>query len=217
MTDYATRRTMMVDTQIRPSDVTKFPIISAMLSVPRENFVPRDTRETAYMGDNIGLGGNRTILDPRTFSKMLDALDIQPTDFVLDIGMGLGYSAAVLSQLSEAVVAVEDDQTHFDEATVALSDIGADNVIAHLGALSAGAAEHGPYDVIVIQGAVEHVPDTIVSQLKNGGKIACLFAEGALGTVKIGYKLDGRVDWRASFNAGAPVLDGFQRHRSFAL
>jgi len=188
MTDYATRRTMMVDTQVRPSDVTKFPIISAMLSVPRENFVPRDKREAAYMGDNIDLGGNRTILDPRTFAKMLDTLDIQPTDFVLDIGMGLGYSAAVLSQLGEAVVAVEDDQAHFDEASEALGDFGADNVIPHLGELAAGAAEHGPYDVILIQG-----------------------------TVKIGYKLDGRMDWRASFNAGAPTLDGFQRHRAFTL
>jgi len=217
MTDYATRRTMMVDTQIRPSDVTKFPIISAMLSVPRENFVPRDKREAAYMGDNIDLGGNRTILDPRTFAKMLDALDIQPTDFVLDIGMGLGYSAAVLSQLGEAVVAVEDDQTRFDEASEALGDFGADNVIPHLGELAEGAAEHGPYDVILIQGAVEHVPDTVLAQLKDGGKIACLFAEGALGTVKIGYKLDERMDWRASFNAGAPTLDGFQRHRAFTL
>ena len=217
MTDYATRRTMMVDTQIRPSDVTKFPIISAMLSVPRENFVPRDKREAAYMGDNIDLGGNRTILDPRTFAKMLDALDIQPTDFVLDIGMGLGYSAAVLSQLGEAVVAVEDDQTRFDEASEALGDFGADNVIPHLGELAEGAAEHGPYDVILIQGAVEHVPDTVLAQLKDGGKIACLFAEAALGTVKIGYKLDGRMDWRACFNAGAPTLDGFQRHRTFRL
>jgi len=217
MTDYATRRTMMVDTQIRPSDVTKFPIISAMLSVPRENFVPRDKREAAYMGDNIDLGGNRTILDPRTFAKMLDALDIQPTDFVLDIGMGLGYSAAVLSKLGEAVVAVEDDQTRFDEASEALGDFGADNVIPHLGDLAEGAAEHGPYDVILIQGAVEHVPDTVLAQLKDGGKIACLFAEGALGTVKIGYKLDERMDWRASFNAGAPTLDGFQRHRAFTL
>lgn len=217
MTDYATRRTMMVDTQIRPSDVTKFPIISAMLSVPRENFVPRDKREAAYMGDNIDLGGNRTILDPRTFAKMLDALDIQPTDFVLDIGMGLGYSAAVLSQLGEAVVAVEDDQTRFAESSEALGDFGADNVIPHLGDLAEGAAEHGPYDVILIQGAVEHVPDTVLAQLKDGGKIACLFAEGALGTVKIGYKLDDRMDWRASFNAGAPTLDGFQRHRAFTL
>jgi protein-L-isoaspartate(D-aspartate) O-methyltransferase len=217
MTDYATRRTMMVDTQIRPSDVTKFPIISAMLSVPRENFVPRNKREAAYMGDNIDLGGNRTILEPRTFAKMLDALDIQPTDFVLDIGMGLGYSAAVLSQLGEAVVAVEDDQTRFDEASEALGDFGADNVIPHLGELAEGAAEHGPYDVILIQGAVEHVSDKVLAQLKDGGKIACLFAEGALGTVKIGYKLDGRMDWRASFNAGAPTLDGFQRHQAFTL
>ena len=217
MTDYATRRTMMVDTQIRPSDVTKFPIISAMLSVPRENFVPRNKREAAYMGDNIDLGGNRTILEPRTFAKMLDALDIQPTDFVLDIGMGLGYSAAVLSQLSEAVVAVEDDLTRFDEASEALGDFGADNVIPHLGELAEGAAEHGPYDVILIQGAVEHVPDKVLAQLKDGGKIACIFAEGALGTVKIGYKLDGRMGWRASFNAGAPTLDGFQRHGAFTL
>ena len=217
MTDYATRRTMMVDTQIRPSDVTKFPIISAMLSVPRENFVPRDTREAAYMGDNIDLGGNRTVLEPRTFAKMLDALDIQPTDFVLDIGMGHGYSAAVLSQLGEAVVAVEDDQARLDEATEALSEFGADNVIPHLGELVDGAAEHGPYDIILIQGAVEHVPDMLLNQLKDGGKIACIFAQGALGTVKIGYKLDDRVNWRASFNAGAPVLSGFQRHRAFTL
>jgi protein-L-isoaspartate(D-aspartate) O-methyltransferase len=217
MTDYATRRTMMVDTQIRPSDVTKFPIISAMLTVPRENFVPRDKREAAYVGDNIDLGGNRTILDPRTFAKMLDVLDIQPTDFVLDIGMALGYSSAVLSQLAEAVVAVEDEQTRFDEASEALHDFGADNVIPHLGELVEGAAQHGPYDVILIQGAIEHVPDMVLGQLKDGGKIACLFAEGALGTVKIGYKLDGRMDWRASFNAGAPTLDGFQRHRAFKL
>jgi len=83
--------------------------------------------------------------------------------------------------------------------------------------LAEGAAQHGPYDVILIQGAVEHVPDTVLAQLKDGGKIACLFAEGALGTVKIGYKLDGRMDWLASFNAGAPTLDGFQRHQAFTL
>ena len=217
MTDYASRRTMMVDTQIPPSDVTKFPIISAMLSVPRENFVPRDKREAAYMGDNIDLGDNRTILDPRTFAKILDALDIQPTDFVLDIGMGYGYSAAVLSQLGEAVVAIEDDQTRFGEASEALGDFGADNVIPHLSGLAEGAAEHGPYDIILIQGAVEYVPDSVLSQLKDGGKIACLFAEGSFGTVKIGYKFGGRLDWRASFNAGAPILNGFEKHRDFTL
>src|SRR6056297_471020 len=97
MIDFAARREMMVDTQVRPSDVTKFPIIDAMLRVPRERFVPRPLRQTAYVGENLSLGGNRVILEPRTLAKMLDALDIDRDDLVLDIGCALGYSAAVIA------------------------------------------------------------------------------------------------------------------------
>ena len=99
----ASRRVMMVDTQVRPSDVTKFPIIDAMLSVPREVYVPDDRREAAYVGENVDLGGGRVILEPRTLAKLLDALDIQPTELVLDIGCGYGYSAAVIAHLAEAI------------------------------------------------------------------------------------------------------------------
>ncbi len=106
MTDFSTRRLMMVDTQIRPSDVTKFPIIDALLAVPREVYVPRDRRETAYMSDNLPIGSGRVILEPRTFAKFLDALNIQPDEAVLDLGCGLGYSTAVIARLAEAVVAV---------------------------------------------------------------------------------------------------------------
>ena len=90
---------MMVDTQIRPSDVTKFPIIDAMLAVPREIFVPAQLREAAYVGENVELGGGRVVLEPRTLAKMLDALDIHADDLVLDIGCALGYSAAVMARL----------------------------------------------------------------------------------------------------------------------
>lgn len=217
MTDYAARRTMMVDTQIRPSDVTKFPIINAMLSVPREDFVPPHLREAAYVGENVDLGGGRVILEPRTLAKMMDALDIRKDELVLDIGSALGYSAAVMAHLAEAVVAVEENPEFVAEAQSLLSDAGADNVIMHEGPLTAGAAEHGPYDVIVIQGAVEHLPEGLADQLKEGGRIAILFAEGALGVVRIGYKIDGEINWRFSFNAGAPVLSGFERHAAFAL
>ena len=217
MTDYAARRTMMVDTQIRPSDVTKFHIIDAMLSVPREQFVPRDKREVAYVGETVDLGGARVVLEPRTFAKMLDALDVRNTELVLDIGSGLGYSSAVLSRMAEAVVALEDDETRLSEAQEALSDFGADNVICQHGILNQGAAQHGPYDVIILEGAVEYLPDAITDQLKEGGRIACLFAEGALGIVKIGYKLDGKMNWRFAFNAGAPVMPGFERHRAFTF
>ncbi len=207
----------MVDTQVRPSDVTKFPIIDAMLSVPRELYVPADKREAAYVGENLSLGGNRVILEPRTFAKMLDALDIQPDEVVLDLGCGLGYSTAVLARLAEFVVAVEEDETRADEAQAALSENGVDNAAVTTGPLADGAAKSGPYDVIIVEGAVEHLPPALLDQLQDGGRICVLFAEGALGTVRVGYKIDGRMNWRYAFNAGAPVLSGFEKHSAFTL
>jgi protein-L-isoaspartate(D-aspartate) O-methyltransferase len=215
MTDFSARRTMMVDTQVRPSDVTKFPIIDAMLSVKREDFVPSAKREAAYMGENLSLGGGRVLLEPRTLAKILDALDINQGELVLDIGAALGYSSAVIAHMAQAVVALEDDEDMARDAQEALMAAGMDNVIVEAGALSAGAAEHGPYDVIVIEGGVNEVPDAILDQLKDGGRMACIFIEGALGEVRIGYKLDGRMNWRRSFNAGAPVLHGFETQDAF--
>ncbi len=217
MTDFAMRRTLMVDTQVRPSDVTKFPIIEAMLNVPREAFVPDNLREAAYVGENLALAPNRVMLEARTLAKMLDALDISNDELVLDIGCGLGYSSAVIARMAEAVIAVEDDETMAADAQSVLIEQGADNVVVHHGPLTDGAAQHGPYDVIVIQGAVAHLPEGLSDQLKDGGRMACLFAEGALGVVRIGYKVDGRMNWRFAFNAGAPVLPGFEKHSAFTL
>ncbi|MEY8881184.1 protein-L-isoaspartate O-methyltransferase [Donghicola sp. XS_ASV15] len=216
MTDFAQRRTMMVDTQVRPSDVTKFNVIEAMLAVPREAYVPESRKEAAYMGENIDLSDDRVILEPRTTGKLLDALDIQPDELVLDLGCGYGYSAAVIAHLAEAVIAV-DIADFAGEAEANLAQHGVDNVAIVEGDLTAGAAQHGPYDVIVIEGGIEELPTAIADQLKEGGRIACIFQEGALGTVKVGYKLDGLINWRFAFNAGAPVLKGFAKQPSFAL
>lgn len=215
MTDYAARRITMVDTQVRPADVSRFPVIDAMLAVPREAFVPDDKREAAYVGENLDLGGGRVVLDPRTLAKLLDALDIQDDELVLDIGAAYGYSAAVIARMAEAVVAVEEVEAWAKEAQTALAEHGADNVIVHIGPLREGAALHGPYDVIVTEGAVEAIPDTLVDQLKEGGRMGVLFSEDVLGVVRIGYKIEGVMNWRFAFNAGAPVLPGFERHRAF--
>ncbi len=217
MTDFSARRTMMVDTQVRPSDVTKFPIIEAMLSVPREVYVPAQAREAAYMGENVHLGGGRVVLDPRSFSKLLDALDIRPTEAVLDLGCGLGYSSAILARLAYAVIAVEEDETLAAEAQRTLSAQGVDNAAVVKGTLTEGSAKAGPYDVIILQGAVESLPETLLAQLKEGGRIGCIFMEGALGTARIGYKIDGVITWRYAFNASAPVLPGFAAKTAFAL
>lgn len=217
MTDFSRRRTTMVDTQVRPSDVTRFPIIEAMLSVPREEFVPAARREAAYAGEHVDLGGGRVVLDPRTLAKMLDAADIQPDELVLDVGPGLGYSSALAARLAEAVIALEDNKDFAAEAERALSEAGADNVAVVEGPLAEGAAKHGPYDVILVQGAVEHMPESLVDQLKEGGRLVAIFAEGALGSVRVGYRIDGRMSWRFAFNAGAPVLPGFEARRAFVL
>ncbi len=217
MTDFTHQRTTMVDTQIRPSDVTKFPVIEAMLAVPREAFVPDDMRAAAYADDNISLGKGRVMLAPRSLAKLLDALDIQPDELVLDVGCGLGYATAVMARMAEFVVAVEENPDMAREATTILAEHGVDNAAVVTAPLAEGDARHGPYDVILIEGAIEQLPDNLAAQLKEGGRIACLFAEGRLGVARIGHKLDGRISWRFLFNAGAPVLPGFEAQHAFAL
>lgn len=217
MADFAQRRTMMVDTQVRTNDVTKFPIIQAMLSIPREIFVPSAQREAAYVGENLEIARGRVVLEPRTLAKLLDALDIQPDELVLDLGCALGYSAAIVARLAEAVVAVEEDEHLAGEAQAILSETGIDNAAVITAPLSEGAPKHGPYDVITIEGGVEEVPAAILEQLKEGGRIGALFMSGRLGVVRIGYKIDGVVTWRDIFNATAPVLSGFEARRGFVL
>jgi len=216
MNNYTDRRTMMVDTQVRPSDVTKFPVIEAMLAVPREAYVPDPRRELAYLGENVDLGAGRVMLEPRTMGKMLDALDIQPDETVLDLGCGLGYSTALIAHLAEAVVAVEGED-FADEAQGNLSARGVDNAAVIAGQLAEGAAKHGPYDVIIIEGGVEEVPAALTEQLKDAGRIAALFMTGGLGEMRVGQKHDGQLTWRFVFNAAAPVLDGFTKKTEFSL
>jgi protein-L-isoaspartate(D-aspartate) O-methyltransferase len=213
MSEFSTRRVMMVDTQVRPSDVTKFPIIAAMLSVPREAYLPEARREAAYVGQNIDIADRRVVLEARSLAKLLDMLDIQPGERVLDLGCGLGYSTAVIAEIGGDVVAVEEDAAMASAAGAALA--GKAQVVT--GPLVAGAAAEGPYDAIILQGAVETVPQALLSQLKEGGRIAAIFMTGALGTARIGYRLDGVVTWRPVFNATAPVLPGFEAKRGFVL
>ncbi len=217
MADYTQRRIMMVDTQVRPSDVTEFPIIDAMLDVPRELFVPQALREAAYSGEHLPIDNRRVILDPRTLAKMLDALDVTPSDLSLDLGPAMGYSSAILARLSQAVVAVEPVAAYVTEAEAALSEAGIDNVAVNAGELHEGAPEYAPFDVIIIQGGIEMLPQAIADQLAENGRICCLFMEDALGTARIGRKVDGRIHWRYAFNASAPVLPGFERARAFTL
>lgn len=210
MSDFSARRVMMVDTQVRPSDVTKFPIIEAMLAIPREAYVPEALQEAAYMGGNLDLGG-RVQLEARTLAKMLDALDVLPSDSVLDLAVGLGYSSAVIARMAKSVVGVEP----LTEMAAAASQILAAQGIANAAVQTSVPA--GLFDVILIEGGVQEVPESLLAQLAEGGRIGAIFMHGALGVVKIGHKSEGRVNWRFAFNASAPVLEEFAKVEAFAL
>lgn len=207
----------MVDTQVRPSDVTRFPIIEAMLNIPREAFVPSALRDLAYVGAPVDLGQGRQLLEPRTIAKMLSVLDPTPRDLILEIGCGLGYTTALLSRLAEAVVAVEQDEAMASEAEAALAAVGADNAAVITGPLAEGSARHGPFDAIVAFGAVEELPQGLLDQLKDGGRIVAIFMQGALGEVRLGLKFGSSLSWRMEFNATGPVLPGFARIPGFVF
>lgn len=217
MIDFAAARTAMVDCQVRPSDVTRYPIIEAMLTVPREEYVPDDKRAVAYAGDHLELGGNRVVPDARVLAKTLDALDVQPTELVLCVGAGLGYTPAVLAQLAEMVIAVEEDEALAAQAEARLTAQSADRAVVVTGPLAAGAAKHGPYDVILVDGGVEDIPAALTDQLKEGGRIAATFRDGATGQVKTGIKTVAGIAWRRAFDATSPVLPGFEKAAAFVF
>ncbi|MBW7922692.1 MAG: protein-L-isoaspartate O-methyltransferase [Rubellimicrobium sp.] len=217
MADYATLRNMMVDTQVRTQDVTRFPIIEAMLTVPREQFVPSALREIAYIGENLEIAAGRVLLDPRSFTKMLETLAIGPADSVLHVGAGMGYGTAVMARLAQFVAALESDEALAARADSALGEAGVDNAAVFRAALDAGVPSAGPYDAILIEGGVNLVPAAVLGQLKDGGRIAAIFMEGALGEMRLGVKRGSRVSWRSVFNATAPVLPGYRRARVFTL
>ncbi len=207
----------MVDCQVRPSDVTLYPVIEAMLNIPREDYVPENLREIAYIGDHLPLGQGRVVLDARVMAKMLDALAIQPNELVLDIGAGMGLSTALVAHLAEAVVAVESDESMAKEAEALLSAHDVFNAMVETGDLALGAPKHGPYDVILIEGGVGEVPAALIEQLKTGGRMAAIMMDGALGRCMIGLKSERGMDWRWSFDATAPVLPGFEKQSIFAF
>ncbi|WP_299363056.1 protein-L-isoaspartate O-methyltransferase [uncultured Paracoccus sp.] len=221
MPDYAQRRNTMVDTQVRPNDVTRYPVIAAMLQVPRECFVPESRREIAYAGENIDLGHGRVLLEPRSLAKLIDALALENDDLVMDLGCCYGYSAVVLAQMAQAVVAVEQDATMAEKAERLLTEQGVDNVVVVRAPLAEGAPAQGPYDAILVNGAIEQLPDAIADQLREGGRIAALWHDdrrgAGLGVARLGHKIDGRINWRYAFNAFAPILPGMERIREFTL
>ncbi len=215
--DFAALRTLMVDRQVRPSDVTSFPIIEAMLSVPRERYAPAALRAVAYAEAPLRLAPGRETLAPRVFAKLLDAARIGPDDLVLDLFPGLGYSTAVIARIAAAVIALEPDEGLAAAASATLAAENIDNALMLHGDAASGDAAHGPYDAIFMNGGVAREPAALTSQLKEGGRLVAIRIEGAVGRATAWTRIGDRLEPRPLFDAAAAILPGFEPEESFAF
>ena len=217
MFDFIAARETMLDSQIRTSDVTELRIQAAFRAVPREKFVPKAKLALAYGDANVELGDGRWLMKPRDFAKMVDAADIEPTDIVLNIACGRGYSVAILAHLAETVVALENSNELVERATQQLERCGITNAAVVAGDLKAGAGEHGPFNVIFVDGAVTSVPQAWFDQLASGGRLVVPISSGPICRVHVFTKSGDNVGERVVFDAGVPLLPEFIKEPAFAL
>lgn len=218
MADVSLQRKNMVESQVRPSDITDRRITAGMSDLARERFLPAGVDPSlAYMDGAIPLGAERALMAPRTLARLLQLAAITPTDDVLIAGAATGYSAALVARMARRVVALESDEQLLAIAKTAATASGAQNITFQHGAPAAGHAPAGPYDVILIEGSVEHIPDALVSQLAPGGRLVTILKDGALGRATVLTKSGTAVSARTAFEAGAALLPGFAQPRVFSL
>ena len=218
MPDYAAARTNMVKSQIRPNKVTDPLIIEAMGDIPRERFVPESHLGVAYVDEDIAIAGGRYLMEPMVLARLLQSAEIKETDVVLDIGCATGYSAALIARLANTVVAVESDPDLAATAQRLLSELDVDNAVVIEADLRHGYAEQAPYDVILFDGALAHIPDDICAQLAEGGRLVAVVKNGTgMGRAILVGRREGVLSRRVLFDAATPLLPGFAAEAGFVF
>ncbi len=220
MSGFATARQKMVDGQVRTNDVTDRRILDAMLALPREEFVPEDKRALAYLDLDLDVAASgaakRFLVKPVLTAKLLQAAEILETDNVLIVGAASGYAAAVVAQFAAKVTATESDAALVTKGSEILGRLGlAERVKFRVGEPFAGGPVDAPYDVIMLNGATEVVPDNLYGQLRDGGRLLGVFAMTRPPRAMIVRRSHGDFGIRPLFDAAAPLLPGLERVPEF--
>ena len=217
MPDYASQRRNMIEAQIRANDVTDTRIQDAMGEIARERFVPAAKRAVAYADVPVEVVAGRYLMDPRSFAKLVQLAALKPADTVLDVGCATGYSAAVLARLAKHVVALEQDADLVRIAIDMLQAVKAANAEVVQGGLAEGYKAKAPYDVIFVNGAIETVPEKLLAQLAEGGRLVAIMRKGELGNAQLFLRREGHIGRRADFDASVPMLAGFRAPAGFVF
>lgn len=221
MTNFAAARHNMVESQLRTNKVTNMAIIEAFEAVPRELFVPKPYRGIAYLDEDLPIGEGRHLMEPLVLARLMQEARITDTDAVLDIGCATGYSTAILARLSASVLGLEAVETMVDEANRLLTELNCDNAAVIHGPMHEGYAKQAPYNVIVLNGAVETIPPILLDQLAEGGRLVTVLREpgqiAGVGRAVIVTRIGGVVSRRVLFDAATPLLPGFAKELGFVF
>jgi len=216
--DFAQTRKVMVDSQVRVNDVTSPAVVSAFSTIPREVFVPKAMRGSAYAELEIETSESRAMWLPRDLGKMLIGLEAEASDVSLVIGAGAGYSAALLGHITDAVIALEDDEALVDAMSERFAEIGMDEAVAVQADLAEGLPDQGPFDIIFVAGMVEIVPQAWLTQLSEGGRLGVVVATGrGVGATRIYKRAGDTFAYRETFECCPPVLPGFETKKAFVF
>lgn len=207
-------RRAMVASQLRTTGVNDPRVVAAMGRLPRERFVPAERAALAYADAAVPLGGGRALNPPMVPGRLLTEAGLTGSERALVIGAGTGYAAALLARLAASVTALEEDADLLAFAKAALKGSG---VVLVKGPLNKGYAKAAPYDFILIDGAVEMVPQAIVDQVAEGGQIAFAALDRGVTRLSIGRVFSGALGATAFADAAAAILPGFERPRSFSF
>jgi protein-L-isoaspartate(D-aspartate) O-methyltransferase len=223
MSGFDLQRKNMVESQVRPSDITDRRIMRAMLTIPREAFAWSDTRAIAYIDRDLGVGPataegpRRALLAPRVLAQMVQRLEIAPTDRVLEIGAATGYGSAIVASIAKRVVALESDPALAAAATAAITGLALSNVTVVTGPLADGWQPEAPYGAILVGGAVPEIAPSLLDQLRDGGRLAAIILEGNTGRLKIWQRFGATYAVRTVCDASARPLPGFSRALGFVF
>ena len=217
--EFAQARRTMVDCQIRPTKVTDERVIAAFGEVPREAFVGRHQRAIAYVDEDLPVPGGRCMMEPMVLARLVQALSVDAGDNVLIVGCGTGYSAAILARIAASVIAVDTRASLVEKAQETLVSIGTDNAVAIKGRLADGFAKEGPSDAILREGAVETVPEQILAQMSDAGRLVAVWrpADHPVGVASLWSKAGDGFSRTPMFDAQVPLLDEFRAKQEFVF
>lgn len=216
--DYATARKNMVDCQLRTNRVTDERLLEIMRDLPREQFLPKNMMHLAYLDEDILLPGDRYLSEPLVAARLIFTAQVKPTDIALVIGCGPGYTSAILGKMATTVIALESDPSLVSESSSRLTTLTIDNVVVVEGPLEKGWAKEAPYDVVIVDGAIETVPADLFDQVSDGGRlVAVVKPENDVGRIVLFEKRGGRVSERVVFDASTPYLPGMEPQPAFVF